>query len=102
MLFKGNMDQPQISKVLMDMFMSEKYLALISLQCPHLLRYVGAAFLMQKKLKSMTKDLVHVLSQDRENYSDCITEFILALHHDMNFELAKNKLKEAMALCQSD
>lgn len=100
-LFKGNMDQSPISKLL-DLVMSEKYLALVSLQCPHLLRYISAAFLMQKKLKSMTKDLIHVLSQDRANYSDALTEFLLALHHDMNFELAKTKLKEAAVLASSD
>ena len=42
--------------------MSEKYLSIMSLRAPHLLRYVSVAALLYKKTISV-KDLVHVLAQ---------------------------------------
>ena len=38
------------SKVV-DLFMSEKYLALMSLRCPWMLRYAAGVFLMNKKYR---------------------------------------------------
>merc|ERR1719343_1362346 len=75
-----------------DIFMSEKYLALISLQCPYMLRYAAAAFILHKRLKNMAKDLVHVLVQDRENYKDPLTEFLVSLYQEMDFEKAQSYL----------
>eukprot|EP00392_Amoebophrya_sp_AT5.2_P014318 g14466.t1 len=90
-----------ISRV-MELFLSEKYLALISLMCPHMLRYAGAVFLLNKKLKPMTKDLVHVLQQDKQNYSDPVTSFLLALHQDLDFEETKLQLDQMQVLCEND
>ncbi|CAD7936876.1 unnamed protein product [Amoebophrya sp. A120] len=91
----------QIQRV-MELFLSEKYLALISLMCPHMLRYAAAVFLLNKKLKPMLKDLIHVLNQDKQNYADPLTEFLLALHQDLDFETAKKKLDELQIACNND
>ena len=85
-----------------DFLVSEKYLALVSLSAPWLLRYVAAALLLHKQLKPLTKDIVHVINQDREQYSDPVTEFILALYQDLDFNKAESCLKEMMTLAQSD
>lgn len=70
--------------------------------CPHMLRYAGAVFLLNKKLKPMTKDLVHVLQQDKQNYSDPVTSFLLALHQDLDFEETKLQLDQMQVLCEND
>lgn len=93
-------ENPQIQETL-DLFLSEKYLALISLECPHLLRYVAAAFLIYKR-KHMTKDLVHVLIQDRHAYSDPLTEFILALHGSMDFDAARQHFFDFQQMAAQD
>lgn len=85
-----------------DLFMSEKYLALISLRCPWMLRYVAATLIMNKKLKGMTKDIIHVLKQDECLYSDALTEFLLSLHQDMDFDVAKEKLTKAQEMIKID
>lgn len=87
---------------LLDTFISEAYLALVSLKIPHMLRYIAALFIRERRLKSLTKDLIHVLAQDRETYSDSLTEFLLALYQDLDFDTAKLKLKETQALLETD
>ncbi|CAD7959900.1 unnamed protein product [Amoebophrya sp. A25] len=105
-LFKsGDLESTSINSAItrvVELFLSEKYLALMSLMCPYLLRYAGGLFLMNKKLKGMLKDLVHVLAQDRESYSDPLTDFLLALHQDMDFDRAKEALEATQKLCASD
>jgi translation initiation factor 3 subunit E len=57
---------------------------------------------MNKKLKQMTKDIIHVLNQDKCLYSDPLTEFLLSLHQDMDFDMAKQKLQEAQEMIKTD
>lgn len=93
---------PKVWEKLVDLFVSEPYLLLVSLQAPHLLRYISALFLRERRLKSFVKDLTHVLGQDVEAYKDPVTEFLLSLHQDLDFDVAAEKLKEVMVLVKQD
>jgi len=53
-----------------------------------------------KKVKHMSKDLLHVLTQDRDRYTDPLVEFLLALYQDMDFEKARNELANVAVLQQ--
>jgi len=81
------------------MFISEKYLTLMSFYCPHVLRYAAAAFVLnlslKDKIRGLKDDVMHVLKNEKLRYSDPVTSFLLALYVDMDFDLAKTYLLEA-------
>jgi len=89
------------SDQLLDNFIAgEGYLAMLSLNSPHLLRYVGALVLREKRLAPWRKDLLHVIAQERGSDimgEDSLAEFLLCLHTDLNFEQAKLRLLELRA-----
>jgi len=87
---------------LLDFFFNEKSLVSISLMCPHLLRYVSAALILQKRLKHLLKDTVRIISQETGSYSDPITRFLLAVYSDMDFDEAQAQLQKCREVCMSD
>ena len=50
----------------------------------------------------MKKDLLHVLGQEREHYTDPLIEFLLALYNDMDFEKAKQMCTEMSHVFEVD
>ena len=64
----------------------------IRAEAPHLLRYLAAAVITNKRRRSMLKDLVRILQN--EQYSDPITEFLVCLFVDYDFEAAQQKLAQ--------
>jgi len=87
---------------LLDMFLAEKSLSIISLACPHLFRYVSACLILHKRMKSVIKETVQVICQECTSYSDPITRFLLALYVDMDFDQAQLELKECELVCRGD
>lgn len=87
---------------LLDFFLNEKNLSIISLSCPHLFRYVGACLILQKRLKHLVKDTVWIIHHESCNYSDPITRFLLALYTDMDFDEAQRELQKCELACESD
>merc|ERR1712087_692261 len=82
---------------LLTWFLSEKSSSIISLSCPHMLRYVGACLILHKRLKHLMKDTVEILRLESASYKDPITAFLLALYTDMDFDEAQQEL----ARCES-
>merc|ERR1712087_613663 len=67
---------------LIQLFSSAKYMNVIQTMCPHLLRYLTAAIVIspnidkvQSKLKYLS-DVSEVIIEERQHYSDPITEFV--------------------------
>mmetsp|Transcript_120539 Transcript_120539/g.300699 ORF Transcript_120539/g.300699 Transcript_120539/m.300699 type:complete len:459 (-) Transcript_120539:136-1512(-) len=87
---------------LMDFFLNEKSLSIISLSCPHLFRYVGACLILQKRLKHLVKDTVWIIHHETASYSDPITRFLLALYTEMDYDDAQHELQRCEQVCQSD
>jgi translation initiation factor 3 subunit E len=89
------------SKVL-NIFVNEKSLSIISLSCPHLFRYVAACLVLQKRLKLAVKDTVAIIHAESHAYSDPITRFLVALYIDLDFERAQQELRLCENLCKID
>ena len=75
---------------IIDVFFQERYMQSIQAEAPHLLRYLAAAVIVNKRRRSMLKDLVRILQN--ETYSDPITDFLTALFVEYDFDGAQAKL----------
>ena len=60
--------------------------------CPHVLRYLTAAVICNKRRKSVLKDLVKVIQQERA--ADPVTKFLECLYVDFDFDQAQEQLGE--------
>jgi translation initiation factor 3 subunit E len=96
--------QPAIK--LLDLFLAEKNLSIISISCPHLFRYVATCLILHKRLKHMMKDTVAIIhyecSERAAAYKDPITQFITALYIDMDFDEAQKQLKKCKQVLEVD
>merc|ERR1712032_1236892 len=60
----------EVDPKVLDFFLNEKSLSIISLSCPYLFRYVGACLILNKRLKLVLFDTVKVLQLEVDSYSD--------------------------------
>lgn len=97
-IFKADRPDPK----LLDFFLNEKSMSVISLSCPHLFRYVGACLILQKRLKHLMKDTVWIVHHESSSYSDPVTRFLLALYIDMDFDEAQRELQKCAQACKVD
>jgi translation initiation factor 3 subunit E len=92
----------KVEPKLLDFFLNEKSLSIISISCPWLFRYVGACLILQKRLKQIVKDTVWIIHHEANSYSDPITRFLLALYTDMDFDEAQRELQQCAKVCKGD
>src|SRR5687768_4060564 len=71
-----------------------RYINAIQTTAPHILRYLTAAVITNKKRRSVLKDLVRVIQQESYTYRDAITEFLESLYINFDFEGAQTRLRE--------
>eukprot|EP01116_Phalansterium_solitarium_P003557 TRINITY_DN14378_c0_g1_i1.p1 TRINITY_DN14378_c0_g1~~TRINITY_DN14378_c0_g1_i1.p1 ORF type:complete len:479 (-),score=131.36 TRINITY_DN14378_c0_g1_i1:279-1634(-) len=88
--------------LIVDLFMQDRYLNAIQTTCPHVLRYLTTAVIINKKRRNILKDLVKVIQQEAYTYRDPITEFLEALYVNFDFEEAHIKLRQCDQVLQSD
>ncbi|CAI5469533.1 unnamed protein product [Closterium sp. Yama58-4] len=87
---------------LVDLFLTDKYLSAIQTNAQHLLRYLVAAVLTCKRRRSAVKEVARVVEAERHAYSDPLTQFLLALVVDLDFDEAQSRLKECEELLAND
>jgi len=92
----------KVEHKLLDFFLNEKSLSIISLSCPHLFRYVGAILILQKRLKHLVKDTVQIINLESSSYSDPVTRFLLALYIEMDYDDAQRGLQKCEQVCKGD
>jgi len=92
----------KVDPKLLDFFLNEKSLSIISLSCPHLFRYVGAVLILQKRLKHLVKDTVWIIHHECASYSDPVTRFLLALYADVDYDDAQQELQRCEQVCRGD
>lgn len=85
-----------------DLAMSDVLVNVLQTTSPHLLRYVGVAFVVSSQRRASLRDVVRVIEQERDNYSDAVTLFLGALYVDHDFEEALRQLTAAEALLRKD
>ena len=87
---------------LIDLFMQDRYTTAIQLTAQHLLRYLSVAVVVNKRRRSVLKDLIRIVKQEKYEYSDPITEFLRYLFVEFDFEGAHEKLEECEAVLEND
>lgn len=89
--------------LIIDMFLyKEQYLNAIQTMCPHILRYLTTAVVMNKKRRTAMKDLVKIIQQESYMYKDPITEFVECLYVNFDFDGAQKKLRECEQVLDND
>ena len=87
---------------IIDLFFQDRYLNAIQTHARHLLRYLAAAVVVNKRRRNMLKELVRVLQQEAYAYSDPVTQFLECLFVRYDFEGAQARLVECDALLRTD
>uniref|UniRef100_A0A0V0G6R7 Eukaryotic translation initiation factor 3 subunit E n=1 Tax=Triatoma dimidiata TaxID=72491 RepID=A0A0V0G6R7_TRIDM len=89
--------------LIIDMFLYKpNYLNAIQTMCPHILRYLAAAVILNKQRRSALRDVVKVIQQESYTYRDPITEFLEHLYVNFDFEGARQKLHECQVVVFND
>lgn len=93
--------------LIIDMFLYKQlYLNAIETMCPHILRYLATAVIINRNrrnsLKDSLKDLINIIQQESYNYRDPITEFLEHLYVNFDFEGARLKLHECQTVIIND
>lgn len=89
--------------LIIDMFLNRPhYLNAIQTMCPHILRYLATAVIINRSKRNALKDLVKVIQQESYTYRDPITEFLEHLYVNFDFEAAREKLTECHEVLDND
>lgn len=89
--------------MIIEMFLyQQQYLNAIQTICPHILRYLTAAVIINKQRSSVMKELVKVIQQESYAYRDPITEFVECLYVNFDFDGAQQKLRECEQVLDND
>ncbi|XP_047089333.1 eukaryotic translation initiation factor 3 subunit E-like [Lolium rigidum] len=87
---------------IIDLFFQDRYLNAIQTNAPHLLRYLAAAVVVNKRRRNMLKELVKVIQQEQQSYKDPITELLECLYVKYDFDGAQQKLIECEQVILND
>ena len=87
---------------IIDLFFQERYMSAIQTNGRHLLRYLAAAAVVNKRRRNMVKDVVRVLQAEAHAYSDPVTRFLECLFVRYDFEGAQAALVECDTLLKTD
>ncbi|KQK20343.1 eukaryotic translation initiation factor 3 subunit E [Brachypodium distachyon] len=87
---------------IIDLFFQDRYLNAIQTNAPHLLRYLAAAVVVNKRRRNMLKELIKVIQQEQQCYKDPITEFLECLYVNYDFDGAQQKLIECEQVILND
>jgi translation initiation factor 3 subunit E len=87
---------------LIDLFTQDRYAAAMQLAAPHLLRYLAAAVVVNRRRRAALKDLVRLIAQERYEYADPVTEFLRLLFVEADFEGARAALAAAADVMDAD
>ena len=68
---------------------TRRYLNALQTTAQHLLRYLAAAVVVNKRRRNAMKDLIRVIEQEAYEYSDPITQFLECLFVRYDFEGAQ-------------
>lgn len=96
-------------KMIEFMMGDTKLLNAIQTSCPHLLRYLTCAVIINRKSlrqtsysKNILKDLSRILLTEKDNYTDPLIGFLLAVYQEFDFNKAHVFLKQAEVLLSND
>lgn len=89
--------------LIIEMFLYKQlYLNAIQTMCPHILRYLATAVIINRGRRNALKDLIKIIQQESYTYKDPITEFLEHLYVNFDFEGARLKLHECQTVIVND
>lgn len=89
--------------LIIEMFLYKPlYLNAIQTMCPHIMRYLATAVIINRSRRNALKDLIKVIQQESYTYRDPITEFLEHLYVNFDFEGARMKLHECQTVIIND
>lgn len=96
-------NHPKGQDDIINLFLYQQdYLNAIQTCCPHILRYVTAAVITNKRRQTLLKDLVRVIKHESYFHRDPITEFVECLYVNFDFDQAQQKLQECEKVLDHD
>ncbi|KAF5347211.1 hypothetical protein D9758_011043 [Tetrapyrgos nigripes] len=109
-------NHPQGRSLLLETFLSPTYLNTIQTSCPWILRYLAAAAIIStptpssasgstpvsSRVKNAVREVVKVIQMEGYQYSDPITQFLMQLHVEFDFEAAQKELGKAETVVADD
>ncbi|ESK85276.1 eukaryotic translation initiation factor 3 subunit [Moniliophthora roreri MCA 2997] len=107
-------NHPQGRSLLLETFLSPTYLNTIQTSCPWILRYLAAAAIistptpssnsipLSSRVKNAVREIVKVIQMEGYQYSDPVTEFLMQLHVEFDFEAAQKELGKAEKVVADD
>merc|ERR1719153_2143743 len=97
-------NHPKGRELIIEMFLYQQpYLNALQTMCPHVLRYLATAVVINKNSRrAAMKDLVRVIQQENYTYKDPITEFLAHLYVDFDFDAAQEKLAQCATVLEND
>lgn len=101
-VFFNHPNQERGRNGIVDLLFNERYLCAVQTNCPHILRYLTAAVICNKRRRVVLKDLVKVIQQERYTYTDPVTKFIECLYVDFDFDQAQMQLGECEKVLAND
>lgn len=89
--------------ILINFFVKEHWLNAIQTSCPHLLRYLAASIIIDGERTFVMDDkVVRIIEEEKEYYSDPITEFLRRLRGDFDFVGAEESLRQCAQVLDQD
>ncbi|CAD7080826.1 unnamed protein product [Hermetia illucens] len=96
-------NHPKGRDLIIEMFLYKPlYLNAIQTMCPHILRYLATAVIINRTRRNALKDLIKVIQQESYTYRDPITEFLECLYVNFDFDGARMKLHECQTVIIND
>ncbi|XP_017043375.1 eukaryotic translation initiation factor 3 subunit E [Drosophila ficusphila] len=96
-------NHPKGRDLIIEMFLYKPlYLNAIQTMCPHIMRYLATAVVINRTRRNALKDLIKVIQQESYTYRDPITEFLECLYVNFDFEGARLKLHECQTVIIND
>ena len=87
---------------IIDLCFQDRYMSAIQTHARHLLRYLAAAVVVNKRRRNQLKDLMRVLVQEKYAYSDPVTRVLECLFVNYDFQGAQAALEECDGLLRTD
>lgn len=96
-------NHPKGRDLIIEMFLYKPlYLNAIQTMCPHIMRYLATAVIINRSRRNALKDVIKVIQQESYTYRDPITEFLECLYVNFDFEGARLKLHECQTVILND
>jgi translation initiation factor 3 subunit E len=97
-VFKTPARNLKVRRQLVDFFLEDRNLHVVSIACPHLLRYVAALCVIEHR----AQDVLPRLTSESFWYSDPVTKFLVSLYKDADFDKAQEYVVEIGKLVKVD